>query len=284
MSFCLVDFGSRRIRGRLRTEQACLPAHKGPVFQTYARFAASIALARFSDNNPASGAKERVLIMSWTERFSLIIVTAIFSLVGGAAAEHFWPGAVPELGAASIAKNVSAHRFTLIGDDGATRAELDVTAKGVAELRLLDDTGKLRAGLGVAHDGAPALGLYDSDGKTRAEVSLSRGVSRVRLFDQKGAPRMGMAVNDGGASNITLVDDKGGQRASMETTDAGESTLRLSDATQPRIGLSVTPTGTAGIALLGGGITHAALSLDQQNRAALFIYGADGKLVASVPQ
>jgi hypothetical protein len=42
--------------------------------------------------------------------------------------------------------------------------------------------------------------------------------------------------------------------------------------------------GTAGIALLGGGLTHAALSLDQQNRAGLFIYGADGKLTASVPQ
>ena len=177
--------------------------------------------------------------MSWTEKFSLIIVTAVFSLVGGAAAEHFWPNAVPQLGAASIPKNLTAHRFTLVDNDGTTRALLDVTSKGVAELRLLDDTGKLRAGLGVAHDGAPALGLYDSDGKTRAEVSLSRGVSRMRLFDEKGAPRMGMAVNDNGASNI---------------------------------------------ALLGGGLTRAALSLDQQNRAGLFIYGADGKLAASVPQ
>jgi hypothetical protein len=223
--------------------------------------------------------------MSWTEKFSLIIVTAIFSLVGGAAAEHFWPNAVPDLGAASIAKNISAHQFTLIDSAGATRGMMDVTPKGVAELRLFDDTGKLRAGLGVAHDGAPALGLYDDDGKTRAEVSLSRGTSRVRLFDNKGAPRAGIAVNDTGASNVELIDDKGGARASMETTDAGDSTVRLSDATQPRIGLSVAAqTGTAGIALLGGGITHAALSLDQQNRAALFIYGADGKLVASVPQ
>jgi len=222
--------------------------------------------------------------MSWTEKFSLIVVTAVFSLVGGAAAEHFWPSAVPQLGAASIPKNLTAHRFTLVDNNGSTRAELDVTAKGVAELRLLDDTGKLRDGLGVAHDGAPALGLYDTDGKTRAEISLSRGVSRVRLFDQKGAPRSGMAANDSGASSIELIDDKGAQRASMETTDAGDSTLRLSDATQPRIGLTVTPNGTAGIALLGGGITHAALSLDQQNRAALFIYGADGKLVTSIPQ
>ena len=222
--------------------------------------------------------------MSWTEKFSFIVVTAVFSLVGGAAAEHFWPNAVPELGAASIAKNISAHHFTLVDDSGATRAELDVTPKGVAELRMLDDTGKLRAGLGVAHDGAPALGLYDADGHTRAEVSLSRGVSRVRLFDDKGAPRAGIAVNNGGASNVGLVDDKGAMRASMETTDAGDSTLRLSDAAQPRIGLSVTPAGTAGIAVLGGGLTRAALSLDQQNRAGLFIYGADGKLLASVPQ
>lgn len=221
--------------------------------------------------------------MSWTEKFSLIVVTAVFSLVGGAAAEHFWPGAVPSLGAASIAKNLTAHQFTLVDNSGATRGMIDITPKGVAELRLLDDAGKLRAGLGVAHDGAPALGLYGSDGKTRAEVSLSRGVSRMRLFDDKGAPRAGVAVNDAGASNVELIDDKGAQRASMETTDSGDSTLRLSDATEPRIGLTVTPT-TTGIALLGGGITHAALSLDQQNRAALFIYGADGKLVASVPQ
>jgi hypothetical protein len=236
-------------------------------------------------NNLSNGGKgEEILTMSWTEKFSLVIVTAVFSLVGGAAAEHFWPNAVPQLGAAAIPKNLTAHRFTLVDNDGTTRALLDVTSKGVAELRLLDDTGKLRAGLGVAHDGAPALGLYDSDGKTRAEVSLSRGVSRMRLFDEKGAPRMGMAVNDNGASNIALVDDKGAQRASMETTDAGDSTLRLSDPTQARIGLSVTQTGTAGIALLGGGLTRAALSLDQQNRAGLFIYGADGKLAASVPQ
>ena len=51
----------------------------------------------------------------------------------------------------------------------------------------------------------------------------------------------------------------------------------------PRIGLSVTQAGNAGIALLGRGITRAALSLDQQNRAGLFIYGANGKLAASVP-
>jgi len=64
--------------------------------------------------------------MSWTEKFSLIIVTAIFSLVGGAAAEHFWPNAVPDLGAASIAKNISAHQFTLIDSAGATRGMIDV--------------------------------------------------------------------------------------------------------------------------------------------------------------
>jgi hypothetical protein len=213
--------------------------------------------------------------MSWTERFSLIIVTAVFSLVGGAAAEHFWPGAVPPLGAASIAKDITAHRFTLVDNDGTTRAML--------ELRLLDDTGKLRAGIGVAHEGAPALGLYDSDGKTRAEVSLSRGVARMRLFDDKGAPRMGMAVNDNGVSDIVLADDKGASRASIEANEAGDSTMRLSDGTLPRIGLSVTQGGTAGIALLGPAGTRAALSLDQQNRAGLFIYGADGKLAASVP-
>ena len=221
--------------------------------------------------------------MSWTEKFSLVFITAIFSLVGGAAAEHFWPAAVPSLGAASISKSVAAHRFTLVDDNGATRAELDVTPKGVAELRMLDDAGKLRAGLGVAHDGAPALGLYDSEGKTRAEVSLSRGVSQMRLFDNKGAPRAGVAVDDVGGANVALIDNKGMSRASMESTDAGDSTIRLSDSTQPRIGLTVTPNST-GIALLGGGITHAALSLDQQNRAALFIYGADGRLLASVPQ
>ena len=221
--------------------------------------------------------------MSWRDKFFFIVVTAVFSLFGGAAAEHFWPSAVPPLGAASISKNISAHEFTLVDKDGTTRVMLDVTPKGVAELRMLDDAGKLRAGLGVSHDGVPALGLYDSDGHTRAEVSLSRGVSRMRLFDDNGAPRMGMAVTDGGASNIALVDKQGAQRASIDTTDAGDSTLRLSDATQPRVGLTATQT-TAGVAILGSGLTRAALSLDQQNRAALFIYGADGKLVASVPQ
>src|SRR5580700_6492757 len=126
--------------------------------------------------------------MSWTDKFLFIIATAVFSLVGGAAAEHFWPGAVPSLDAAAIAKNITAHRFTLVDNDGNARGMLDVTSKGVAEIRLLDDTGKIRAGLGVAHEGAPALGLYDSDGKTRAEVSLSRGVARTRLFDDKGSP------------------------------------------------------------------------------------------------
>lgn len=230
-----------------------------------------------------SGGEGDFLIMSWTERFSLIFVTAVFSLVGGAFAEHFWPAAVPPLGAASIAKDITAHRFTLVDSAGTTRAMLDVTNRGVAELRLLDDTGKLRAGIGVAQEGAPALGLYDSSGKTRAEVSLSRGVARMRLFDEKGAPRMGMAVNDNGVSNIALVDDKGAQRASIEANNTGDSTMRLSDGTQPRIGLSVTQGGTSGIALLGPGGTRAALSLDQQNRAGLFIYGADGKLASSVP-
>jgi hypothetical protein len=252
------------------------------AFSGDVRFAALAALARFFNATFQRG-RRRDFLMSWSEKFSLVIVTAIFSLVGGATAEHFWPAMVPEIGAAATPKNVTAQRFTLVDNGGTTRALLDVTSKGVAELRLLDDTGKLRAGLGVAHDGAPALGLYDSGGKTRAEVSLSRGIARMRLFDDKGAARMGMAVNDTGASNIALIDDKGGQRASIETTDAGESTMRLSDGSQPRIGLSVTPAGTAGIALLGGGITHAALSLDQQNRAGLFIYGPDGKLAASVP-
>jgi len=104
-----------------------------------------------------------------------------------------------------------------------------------------------------------------------------------RLLDDKGVPRTGIAVKDTGAANIALFDQNGGQRASMEANGAGESTVRFSDGSQPRIGISVTQAGNAGIALLGGGITGAALSLDQQNRAGLFIYGADGKLAASVP-
>ena len=222
--------------------------------------------------------------MSWTDKFLFIIVTATFSLAGGAAAEHFWPAMVPALDAAAIPKNVTAHRFTLVDNEGNARGLLDVTSKGVAELRLLDDTGKIRAGLGVAREGAPALGLYNSDGKTRAEVSLSRGVSRVRLFDEKGAPRVGMAVNEAGTSNLELVDDKGGPRASLEADAAGESTMRLSDGSQARIGLTVAQDGNVGIALIGGGLTRAALSLDPKNRAGLSIYGADGKLLASVPQ
>src|SRR5438309_1681260 len=121
--------------------------------------------------------------MTWTEKFSLVVLTAVFSLIGGALAEHFLPAAVPILGAASISQNLSTHRLTVVDGDGATRGLIDVTGKGVVELTLLDGAGKLRAGLGVAKDGAPALGLYDESGKTRAEVSLSRGVPRVRLFD-----------------------------------------------------------------------------------------------------
>src|SRR5258706_14805899 len=99
--------------------------------------------------------------MSSRDKLFFIVVTAVFSLVGGAAAEHFWPGVVPPLGAASISKNITAREFTLVDKDGTTRALLDVTPKGVAELRMLDDAGKLRAGLRVAHDGVPALCLYD---------------------------------------------------------------------------------------------------------------------------
>src|SRR5580704_6116403 len=116
--------------------------------------------------------------MSWTEKFSLIIVTAIFSLVGGAAAEHFWPNAVPDLGAASIAKNISAHQFTLIDSAGATRGMMDVTPKGVAELRLFDDTGKLRAGPGSRMTAHPPSASMTTMVKTGSR-SASRGVFRA---------------------------------------------------------------------------------------------------------
>ena len=69
----------------------------------------------------------------------------------------------------------------------------------------------------------------------------------------------------------------------MRLAQSGEPTLRLLDAEGPRIGLSVTSTGTTGLALIGGGKTRAALSMNADKSAALTIYGADGNPQASVP-
>jgi hypothetical protein len=237
-----------------------------------------------SINDQLTPDAEEIQPMTWTEKMSLVVVTVMFSFLGGAAAEHFWPAAVATAGAAKVPQNITAHRFTVVDGNGVTRGVIDVTGKGVAQVALLDSDGKLRAGLGVAKDGAPALALYEADGHTRAEVSLSRGTSRVRLFDLKGASRIGMAVNSSGLTNFALLDSAGLQRASIHVAEDGDPTLRLSDKSGPRIGLSVTETGSTGIALLGGGLTRAALSIDQtQNRSGLTIYGADGKLITSMP-
>ncbi|HVA39369.1 MAG TPA: hypothetical protein VNF49_01800, partial [Candidatus Binataceae bacterium] len=93
--------------------------------------------------------------MSIKERLGILATVTAAAMMGGAVGGYLMNAAT--LNAAGTPKLVTARKFVLVDEAGRTRGQLEVSAKGVAQLALFDDHNHIRAGLGVAHDGAPGL-------------------------------------------------------------------------------------------------------------------------------
>ena len=90
------------------------------------------------------------------ERLGILAMVFIVATLGGGVAGYVISAATVE--AAAAPRVIAARKFVLLDQAGKTRAQLDITTRGVAQLAIMDGTGVLRAGLGVAADGAPGLG------------------------------------------------------------------------------------------------------------------------------
>ena len=88
---------------------------------------------------------------------------------------------------------VRASKFTLVNQDGTTRASLAVIESG-AELVLYDAQEKARTLLTVAKTG-PELDLLDgAQEKGRASLAVAAGSSSLTLCDTLGKPRIDLGV------------------------------------------------------------------------------------------
>jgi len=220
--------------------------------------------------------------MNIKERLAFVSLTVVSAIIGGAISGHIFGTATVD--AAAHPHAMIAQKFVLVDPHGRTRGVLDVTEKGVAQLGLFDGSGTLRAGLGVGVNGAPALGIYDKNGKTRAELGMAGGVSEVHLYDANGVRHVALGVSAEGVAGLALLDKDGHSRASLILEQAGTPALRFADTSgASRIGINVTPDGLPGIALLAGGKTRAAMTLNADGAGAVTIYDETGGTKASLP-
>ena len=177
------------------------------------------------------------------ERLGILAMVFIAATLGGGVAGYLISAATVE--AAAAPRVVSARKFVLLDQAGKTRAQLDITNRGVAQLAIMDGSGALRAGLGVARDGAPGLGLYDSKGKTRVEVAYIAESPRIRVFSGEGTPVIAFGVGPAGGAGMALYDRSGKERASYVLAGDGSPTLRMFDTNGSRIGLAWAGPGTS---------------------------------------
>src|SRR5262249_51477572 len=175
------------------------------------------------------------------ERLGILAMVFIAATLGGGVAGYVISAVTVE--AAAAPRVVSARKFVLLDEAGKTRAQIDITNRGVAQVAIMDATGVLRTGLGVAADGAPGLGIYDKNGKVRLEVAYTTDSPRIRMFNAEGTPMLAEGAGPAGGAGIAVYDHSGKERASFVVARDGAPTLRMGDASASRIGLDVTPDG-----------------------------------------
>lgn len=146
-----------------------------------------------------------------------------------------------------VSEEVRATKFTLVDEDGRTRAELSTDRDGPG-LCMFGPTGKLRAELkGASTPFGPSLRLLDEDGKVRAMLAVNDdGEPSLRLFDGAERPRERavLVLVGSGDPHLYLSDENSRTRAELTLDAVGDSALHLLDGGEIfRAGLEVTSDG-----------------------------------------
>jgi hypothetical protein len=107
---------------------------------------------------------------------SMLVVLGLIILIGAGARKDL-----------TIAEEVLARHFILVGRPPTARATLTLGKDGGPSLLLFDEHGKVRAGLTVLDDGQPSLGLRDAQEQSRVVVTLDpHGTPIMRFLDAQG--------------------------------------------------------------------------------------------------
>src|SRR5438552_3945124 len=105
------------------------------------------AIAMLSFSRRRFGARKGDLNMITRERLGILAIALVAATVGGIVTGYVINAANVEA-APAVPKVMSANKFVLLDNSGKARAQLDITAKGVAQVAVMDGNGVLRAGLG----------------------------------------------------------------------------------------------------------------------------------------
>jgi hypothetical protein len=110
----------------------------------------------------------------------------------------------------SVPDVIKAHKFLLVDDKGAAKAEMKINKYGLATLTLCDAQNKPRVELMMLKEGNPGLFLSDDQGWPRASMLLFRdGSPGLILYDTHGTVRGGFATDKNGEPTLTLNDPNG---------------------------------------------------------------------------
>lgn len=101
---------------------------------------------------------------------------------------------------------VRASRFTLVDENGKTRARLGVDEDGTG-LRLYDENGKPRAVLSVDEDGT-LLAMSDENGKLGPMLVTSKEMTLLNMYDKDAKARVTLGVGESGPV-LGLRDENG---------------------------------------------------------------------------
>jgi len=185
-------------------------------------------------------------------------------IIGGAIASRVAPAEGLALASSHINKEIRAEKFVLVAPDGTERADIQVTARGIADIELNDGQGRDRAEFHVGAEGTTAISFYDE-----------RGVHRIVLGNTP-AGRDGLAIF---AAN-------GRQLASFASTDDNQSSVTLYDPNTglARVGLGVAASGEPALALFDQkGLDRAELHINSSGKPGLAFADESGKTTAGLP-
>ncbi|HOC94023.1 MAG TPA: hypothetical protein PKH33_16870 [bacterium] len=113
---------------------------------------------------------------------------------------------------------IKATAFTLVNEEGETRAQLAIDEYG-PWLRMFDRDGEVRALFYVEDDG-PALAMYDSNGEPRAVLWVDDDDEpKLGMYDSNGKSRTILSVNNNSGPYLSMSDSNDITRAAIVVND-----------------------------------------------------------------
>lgn len=187
-------------------------------------------------------------------------------ILGGAIASRVAPVEGLALASSHAAREIRAEKFVLIGPDGTERGDIQVTARGIADVELNDGQGRDRAEFHVGADGTSAVSFYDEVGVKRVVLGNTAGRDGLAIYASNGRQLASFAVAEDNQSSVTLYDPNTGvARVGLGVAANGEPALALFDQKgHDRAELHVNSSGKPGLALADeSGKTVAGLPIEE---------------------